>query len=79
VRIAEPDAVDAHVAYAIGRTVGSAVVRNRLRRRLRVAVRALPFPPGYYLIGARPAAAERSFEDLNVMLQHIVQRLERMS
>lgn len=69
------------MAYAIGKPVGPAVVRNRVRRRLRAAVNAHAgaLPPGYYLIGARPAAAERSFEELSVMLQHIVQRLERMS
>lgn len=67
------------MAYAIGRAVGPAVVRNRLRRRLRAAVRTSSLPPGYYLIGARPTAADRSFEEVNVMLQHIVQRLERMS
>jgi ribonuclease P protein component len=48
------------VAYAIGRAVGPAVVRNRVRRRLRALVaeearRGLP--PGWYLFGARTAAA----------------------
>jgi ribonuclease P protein component len=50
------------VAFAIGRRVGPAVVRNRLRRRLRdevgVLVRAGQVPAGAYLIGLTPAAAE---------------------
>jgi len=48
------------VGYAIGRSVGSAVARNRLRRRLRAIVTdAGPrLAPGAWLIGAgRPAAA----------------------
>jgi ribonuclease P protein component len=56
----DADAVPPRVAYAIGRAVGPAVVRNRVRRRLRALVtkeakRGLP--PGWYLFGARTAAA----------------------
>ena len=36
-----PGGTDVRVAYAIGRRVGPAVVRNRVRRRLRAAVREL--------------------------------------
>jgi ribonuclease P protein component len=43
------------LAFAIGKRVGNAVVRNRLRRRLREAARQLvTLPPGTYLIRARP-------------------------
>lgn len=54
------------VAYAIGRKVGSAVVRNRLRRRLRSIVYevAAQLRPGAYLVGMAPAAAALPFEDL---------------
>ena len=49
------------VGFAIGRRVGTAVVRNRLRRRLRDEVAALArsgrLPAGAYLIGLAPAAA----------------------
>ncbi|MBA2280853.1 MAG: ribonuclease P protein component, partial [Acidimicrobiia bacterium] len=37
------------VAYAIGRPVGTAVVRNRLRRRLRAAMAELAPESGTYL------------------------------
>ena len=52
--IADPQAVPPRVAYAVGRSVGSAPVRNRVRRRLRslVRARAHELTPGWYLIGA---------------------------
>jgi ribonuclease P protein component len=61
------------VAYAIGRPVGSAVVRNRLRRRLRAAVRESVasdggFPAGAYLVRPRPDAVLRSFAELRTDL-----------
>lgn len=58
------------VAYAIGRPVGPAVVRNRLRRRLRAAVTELApdMAPGAYLVAASPRAAEASFAELRAHL-----------
>jgi len=60
------------VAYAVGRPVGGAVVRNRVRRRLRAATRAhaAVLSPGHaYLVHARPGAADRSYADLAVALE----------
>ena len=51
------------VAYAVGRRVGGAVARNRVRRRLRAATRAHAgeLEPGRaYLVGARPARPRRT-------------------
>jgi ribonuclease P protein component len=52
-------AVPPRVAYAVGRRVGGAVERNRLRRRLRAIVGQLApdLRPGAYLIAAAPEAA----------------------
>ena len=49
------------VAYAIGRKVGNAVDRNRIRRQLRTIVRDLApqLRPGMYLIGVAPSAQLR--------------------
>ncbi len=76
-----PDAASGavRVAYAIGRSVGSAVVRNRLRRRLRAVIADLErtgaLAPGLYLIGARPSAATASFDSLRADLHHAVAAL----
>lgn len=59
------------VAYTIGRRVGPAVVRNRLRRRLRMLIRAIAprLQPGAYLIGVAPPAVALTFAQLEAHLQ----------
>jgi len=54
------------VAYAIGRRHGTAVTRNRLRRRLRAAAAAVAeeVPTGAYLVTARPEAATLAYPEL---------------
>lgn len=55
------------VAFAIGRKVGPAVVRNRLRRRLRHVMQALEptLDPGMvYLVSARPSAGSLTFSEI---------------
>jgi ribonuclease P protein component len=58
------------VAYAVGKRVGGAVVRNQLRRRLRavVAEASGSLAPGAYLVSAGPAAAELPYEDLKAQV-----------
>ena len=66
-----PDVVssEARVAYAVGRRVGGAVVRNRLRRRLRAAVAGMAaLEPGAYLVGADPGAVGLPYDDLRTTL-----------
>ena len=55
-----------YVAYAVGRHAGGAVVRNRLRRRLRAAVDAVAgaLPPGAYVVSVGRGAVGIPFEDL---------------
>ncbi len=66
--VADPGSGDPpRVAYAVGRKVGPAVVRNRVRRRLRHAVadhRHLLVPGGAYLVIARPGLADVPAADL---------------
>jgi ribonuclease P protein component len=59
------------LAYAVGRTVGSAVRRNRVRRRLRavVAESAPRMAPGAYLVAVSdPASATGDIGELREMM-----------
>lgn len=62
----DPHSHAASVAFAIGRTLGPAVARNRLRRRLRAVLRQIdtttPLPPALILIGAKRPADELTYE-----------------
>lgn len=54
--------------FAVGKAHGGAVVRNRIRRRLRAALRELQaaerLPGGTYLVGATTEAATLAWSDL---------------
>ena len=65
------------VAFAIGRRVGPAVVRNRLRRRLRSVLAELepPLPPGDYLLVCDPDAASLPFSELKVLVSKVLSAL----
>lgn len=63
------------VAFAIGRAVGPAVVRNRLRRQLRAILRARTLDPGYYLVGVTPGAAGSSYTLLSRTVDDLIARL----
>lgn len=67
------------LAYAIPRSVGTAVARNRVRRRLRAAAlelaRAGRFPAGEYLVSAGPAAAQHSYAELRDHLAALAARV----
>ncbi|MYB41919.1 MAG: ribonuclease P protein component [Chloroflexi bacterium] len=63
------------VGFAVGRPVGGAVVRNRVKRRLREIVRALPLAAGNdIVIAARPASRGASFEELHDALASCARR-----
>jgi ribonuclease P protein component len=62
----------ARVAFAINRRVGNAVVRNKVRRRLRAIVGELDreradaggLPAGTYLLTVRPEVTSLSYREL---------------
>ena len=61
--------------FAIGKRVGGAVVRNRVRRRLREILRALPLAPGHDLVltsGATSATA--TFQELRTAVDWCARR-----
>ena len=63
-----PPGAPPRVAYAVGKRVGTAVVRNRLRRRLRAVLVELRPPPGDYLVACDPDAASLPSSDLKVLV-----------
>lgn len=72
----DPSASPPRVAFAIGRAVGPAVVRNQVRRRLRALLSAAPadatLPPGWYLVGGRPTVAARTFPQLSSDVEALI-------
>lgn len=67
------------VAFSVGRPVGNAVVRNRVRRRLRAALRehADYLQPGAaYLVRATPGAADDDYAATSRALRAILVGLD---
>ena len=73
----DPGGHPPRVAYAIGRPVGNAATRNRLRRRLRAIVVELApdLRPGTYLIGVDPTVATLDHGDLRRTLCTVLSEL----
>lgn len=67
------------VAYSVGRKVGPAVHRNKLRRRCRAVMRAAAksgrLPPGAYLVSTGQGAGQLSFDELRLVLTELVDRV----
>jgi ribonuclease P protein component len=72
----------ARVAYAVPKKVGTAVVRNRVRRRLRPLMDELDrdgqLPPGGYLVGVRPDVVDLPTADLRRHLSTAVRGSARV-
>lgn len=61
--------------FAVGKRVGNAVARNRVKRRLRAATRAMRPVGGWdVVIVARPAAADADFDQLGGALRSLFGR-----
>lgn len=79
-----PGPLPPRLAFAIGRHVGHAVERNRLRRRLRAIFADLaredpgPLQPGAYLVGCRPGADGLTFEELRENVSRALTRINRV-
>lgn len=71
----------ARVGFTVTRRIGNAVIRNRVKRRLRAAVfnSYKDFLPSYdYVVVARHGALLESFEELEKNLRYGVYRLHKM-
>lgn len=69
------EGIPPRVAYAVGRKVGGAVTRNRVRRRLRASVagsRSQLRPGAAYLFGVGREAATMSFADLDAAVAELL-------
>lgn len=61
--------------YVVSRRVGNAVVRNRVRRRIREVVRQAPVREGWDLVFiARSGAAEASYPELKQAVHELLRR-----
>jgi ribonuclease P protein component len=68
------------IAFLLSRQVGCAVVRNRVKRRLREAYRRHKpwFPVGYdYALGAAPAAAGLTLAEIETETERLASRVSR--
>jgi ribonuclease P protein component len=77
--ITDPLATPPRVAFAVGRSVGSAPLRNRVRRRLRALVRdhADELAPGWYLVGADASFAHSPFAEAEAQFGALLAALPR--
>ncbi|AEV16732.1 Ribonuclease P protein component [Thermus sp. CCB_US3_UF1] len=62
------------VGIVVSKKVGKAVVRNRVKRRLREILRRLHLPKAHLLVVANPEAREASFAEL---FQDVVRALRK--
>jgi len=63
------------LAYSVSKRVGKAVIRNKVRRRLREIARALPLTEGFdIVVTARPAAAAADFWTLKAEVELLLTR-----
>jgi ribonuclease P protein component len=72
----DPSTTKTSVAFSLGRALGPATIRNRLRRRLRAILREQQptLPGGALLIGATPRAVELTFDQLRRELQQLLDK-----
>lgn len=71
------DANETRIGFAVSSRVGGAVVRNRIKRRLRMIVRELPWQHGIdVVLLVQPAAASASFQELDSAIGEIAHRMK---
>lgn len=72
----DPATVPLRVAFSVGRSLGPATTRNRLRRRMRVIVADVApgtgITHGVLLIGAKPAATKHTFDELRALVAELL-------
>lgn len=68
------------VGYAVSRRVGGAVIRNRVKRRLREIMRGLSFQLGYDIVAVpQHSSANASYQELSGVIGNCARRLKVLS
>ena len=75
--VLDPSLTAPQVGYALSRSFGTAVERNRVRRQLRelVKMRADRLPVGVFVFGGSPKAKTLSFAELGQHLDRLVKKM----
>ena len=60
------------VGFSVNKKVGVAVIRNRTKRRPRLA----QMKNGYYVFVARPSIASSSFQEINAQVDTLLKKLD---
>lgn len=70
----------ARFGFTVTKKLGNAVVRNRIRRRLKEAIRQIPSEEAHagcdYVLIARPGALTQQFQDLVADLRKALKRID---
>ncbi len=79
--LVDPSLSFPHVGYAIGRQIGGAVERNRLRRRLRaiMSTHDMDLSPGWYLFGVSVAARTYGYAQLEASMGRLIRAIQAHS
>jgi ribonuclease P protein component len=79
-RVLPNEALVSRWGFVAGKVVGGAVVRNRVKRRLREAARALSTRGGFdIVVGARKPAAVAGYQALSDALASLTKRAELLT
>ncbi len=76
-----PNGMDiSRCGFIVSKRVGKAVVRNRVRRRLREIMRQAPIEPGWdMVIYTRPAVANASYNELRNLILSLLEKAQLLT